>query len=171
MDFKKGERVGISKLLGRGGPLWRPGTITGPSPSPHWDYTIAYDDKHGKFLHATRSHVINRTRRVAQPVDLVCSQHASQQVEDADHVFVLLREDSVRQPAPELTESRVFTVTDDVRAYNLPRLRWHPLDLHNDIFVLVGSDPVDDGAVPWWGVVSGPSLLGTVDEELLARTI
>ena len=62
MDFKKGERVGISKLLGRGGPLWRPGTITGPSPSPHWDYTIAYDDKHGKFLHATRSHVIKWTK-------------------------------------------------------------------------------------------------------------
>ena len=61
MDFKKGERVGISKLLGRGGPLWRPGTITGPSPSPHWDYTIAYDDKHGKFLHATRTHVIKWT--------------------------------------------------------------------------------------------------------------
>ena len=62
MDFKKGERVGISKLLGRGGPLWRPGTITGPSPSPHWDYTIEYDDKYGKFLNATRSHVIKWTQ-------------------------------------------------------------------------------------------------------------
>jgi hypothetical protein len=58
MDFKRGERVGISKLLGRAGPLWRPGTITGPSPSPHWDYTIEYDDKYGKLLNATRSHVI-----------------------------------------------------------------------------------------------------------------
>jgi hypothetical protein len=62
MDFKRGDRVGISKLLGRAGPLWRPGTITGPSPSPHWDYTIEYDDKYGKFLHATRSHVIKWTQ-------------------------------------------------------------------------------------------------------------
>ena len=40
---------------------------------------------------------------------------------DAGHVLVRLREDSVRQPSPELTKSCVCTVTDNVRAQLLPR--------------------------------------------------
>ena len=48
-----------SGVLGRCG-------VRAPSPAraraPHWDYTIEYDDKYGKFLHATRSHVIKWTQ-------------------------------------------------------------------------------------------------------------
>ena len=62
MSFKVGDRVGVSKVLGRGGPAWRPATITGPSPHPQFQYLIEWDDKHAMYKNASAGHLCSWTQ-------------------------------------------------------------------------------------------------------------
>ena len=55
--FKVGDRVGVSKVLGRGGPAWRPATIIGPSNHPNFQYYIEWEDKNTFYRHCTVGHL------------------------------------------------------------------------------------------------------------------
>ena len=55
--FKVGDRVGVSKILGRGGPAWRPAKILGPSSHPSFQYTIEWEDGSNMFRNCTAGHL------------------------------------------------------------------------------------------------------------------
>ena len=55
--FRVGDRVGVSKILGRGGPAWRPAKILGPSKHPSFQYTIECEDGSDIFRNCTAGHL------------------------------------------------------------------------------------------------------------------
>lgn len=62
MAYKVGDKVGVSNVLGRSGPAWMPATITGPSPHPHFQYLIAWEDGTTTFINASEAHFCTWTR-------------------------------------------------------------------------------------------------------------
>ena len=58
--YKTGDKVGVSKILGRSGPAWRGAEITGPSTHPHFNYKIAWDDGCAFFKNASFAHLCTK---------------------------------------------------------------------------------------------------------------